>query len=109
MDDTDAALLGHGNVAAFRGARIDVPALFSEAPDAAYHYRDGVNLRAIAALVPTAAFALVMAFVPAFDVVAEFSWFIGAGLGAIVYLAVADRRGPFAEVSGEPISVASTH
>ncbi|SDU59138.1 NCS1 family nucleobase:cation symporter-1 [Gordonia westfalica] len=92
-----------------RRSRIDVPALFSEAPDAAYHYRDGVNLRAIAALVPTAAFALVMAFVPAFDVVAEFSWFIGAGLGAIVYLAVADRRGPFAEVSGEPISVASTH
>lgn len=92
-----------------RRSRIDVPALFSEAPGAAYHYRNGVNMRAIAALVPTAAIALVMAFVPAFEVVSEFSWFIGAGLGAVVYLAVADRRGPFAEVSGEPISVASTH
>ncbi|MHC3004936.1 NCS1 family nucleobase:cation symporter-1 [Gordonia metallireducens] len=92
-----------------RRSKIDVPALFSEAPDGAYHYRNGVNLRAIVALVPTAAFALVMAFVPAFEVVSEFSWFIGAGLGAVVYLLVADRRGPFAEVSGEPISVASTH
>ncbi|GAC69086.1 NCS1 family nucleobase:cation symporter-1 [Gordonia soli] len=90
-------------------SRIDVPALFSEAADGAYHYWNGVNLRAIAALVPTAAIALVMAFVPAFEVVSEFSWFIGAGLGAIVYLVMADRRGPFAEVSGEEISVASTH
>ena len=92
-----------------RRSRIDVPALFTEAPGAAYHYRNGVNMRAILALVPTAAIALVMAFVPAFEVISEFSWFIGAGLGAIVYLAVADRRGPFAEVSGESISVASTH
>ena len=51
---------------------------------------------------------LLMAFVPAFKVVSEFSWFIGAGLGAIVYLVVADRRGPFNDVSGERIAVAST-
>ncbi len=50
-----------------------------------------------------------LAFVPAFQSVSEFSWFVGAGLGAIVYLVVADRRGPFNDVSGEPIAVASTH
>ena len=92
-----------------RRARVDVPALYTTDPDAAYHYRGGVNMRAIAALVPTAAVALLMAYIPAFEVVAEFSWFIGAGLGALVYLAVADRRGPFADVSGESIGVPSTH
>ncbi|HET7741202.1 MAG TPA: NCS1 family nucleobase:cation symporter-1, partial [Mycobacterium sp.] len=61
------------------------------------------------ALVITAVVALLLAFVPVFAIVSEFSWFIGAGLGAIVYLAVADRRGPFNDVSGEPIAVASTH
>ncbi|MEZ5212030.1 NCS1 family nucleobase:cation symporter-1 [Gordonia sp. (in: high G+C Gram-positive bacteria)] len=92
-----------------RRSRVDVPALYTDAPDGAYHYRAGFNLRAVGALIPTAAFALVMAFVPAFGAVSNFSWFIGAGLGALVYLLVADRQGPFADVSGEPIAVPSTH
>ncbi|EGD55502.1 NCS1 family nucleobase:cation symporter-1 [Gordonia neofelifaecis] len=92
-----------------RRSRVNVPELFSENPDGAYHYKAGVNPRAVIALVPTAAFALVMAFVPAFESVSEFSWFIGAGVGAVLYFAVADRKGPFADVSGEAIAVASTH
>ena len=74
-----------------------------------YWYWRGVNPRAVIALVPTAGAALLMAFVPAFHVVSNYSWFIGAGLGAVVYLVVADRRGPFVDVSGEPIAVPSTH
>ncbi|MCF8569413.1 NCS1 family nucleobase:cation symporter-1 [Gordonia sp. HY002] len=92
-----------------RRAKINVPALFTSHPDGEYAYVKGVNPRAIVALVITAVIALLVAFVPAFESVADFSWFIGAGVGAIVYLAVADRRGPFADVSGEPIAVASTH
>ncbi|MGB6245209.1 NCS1 family nucleobase:cation symporter-1 [Gordonia sp. (in: high G+C Gram-positive bacteria)] len=92
-----------------RRSRIDIPALFRDDAEGAYSYLRGINPRAVIALVPTAAFALVMAFVPAFHVVSEFSWFIGAGAGAIVYLLVADRKGPFADVSGEPIAVVSTH
>lgn len=92
-----------------RRSRVNVPELFTEDPDGAYHYRGGVNPRAVIALIPTAAFALVLAFVPAFEVVSEYSWFIGAAVGAIVYLLVADRKGPFADVSGEAIAVASTH
>ncbi|AUH70401.1 nitrate reductase [Gordonia sp. YC-JH1] len=92
-----------------RRSRVNVPELFTEDPDGAYHYRGGVNPRAVIALIPTAAFALVLAFVPAFEVVSEYSWFIGAAVGAILYLLVADRKGPFADVSGEAIAVASTH
>ena len=92
-----------------RRSKINVPDLFTESPEGAYYYTNGVNLRAVAAFVPTAGAALVMAFVPAMGVVAEYSWFIGAALGAVVYLLVADRRGPFADVSGESIAVASTH
>lgn len=92
-----------------RRSRINVPALFTTDANSEYHYAKGVNMRAVVALVITAVAALLMAFVPAFKIVSEFSWFIGAGLGAIVYLVVADRRGPFNDVSGEPIAVASTH
>lgn len=92
-----------------RRSKINVPALFSTDALGEYHYAKGINVRAVVALVITAVVALLLAFVPAFRVVSEFSWFIGAGLGAIVYLVVADRRGPFHDVSGEPIAVASTH
>ena len=92
-----------------RRSQINVLDLFTTDSGGEYHYAKGVNMRAVVALVITAVAALLMAFVPAFKVVSEFSWFIGAGLGAVVYLLVADRRGPFTDVSGEPIAVASTH
>ncbi|MET9326677.1 NCS1 family nucleobase:cation symporter-1 [Tsukamurella sp. NPDC003166] len=92
-----------------RRSKVNVPDLYCDLPDAPYYYRGGVNPRAVIALVPTAGAALLMAFVPAFHVVSNYSWFIGAALGAIVYLLVADRTGPFVDVSGEPIAVPSKH
>lgn len=99
-----------------RFTRVNVPDLYSGEPNATYHYRGGVNPIAIIALIPTAAFALVLAFVPAFKSVSEFSWFIGASLGAIAYMLVAiinlllgGRQTEFVDVSGEPIAVASKH
>lgn len=92
-----------------RRANVNVPALFSADPKGDYQYSKGINVRAAIALAITAAVALLLAFVPAFEAVSNFSWFIGAGLGAIVYLVLADRRGPFRDVSGEPIAVVGTH
>ena len=92
-----------------RRTKINVKDLYRVDDDGEYHYEQGVNMRAIVALVITAACALVVAFVPVFDVVGDFSWFIGAGLGAIVYLLIADRKGPFTDADGEDIAVASTH
>ena len=92
-----------------RKARINVPDLFTEKPTGDYHYSGGFNPRALIALVPAAIISIVIALVPYFDEFSEFSWFIGAALGAIFYLVVADRSVPIRDVSGEPIAVPSVH
>jgi len=92
-----------------RRGKVDVPALYSEAPGSAYFYKKGVNPRAITAMVPAAAVAILIAFVPTLEAVAPFAWFFGAGVAAIAYYLVADRKQKHDDVSGEPIAVASTH
>ncbi|HEY5878912.1 MAG TPA: NCS1 family nucleobase:cation symporter-1, partial [Nakamurella sp.] len=92
-----------------RKTRVNVPALYSEAPNGDCHYRRGFNMRAIWALIPAAIIAVIIAVVPAFHAVAGFSWFIGAGLGLAFYLIVADRKMPINEVDGESIAVPSVH
>ncbi len=92
-----------------RKTRVNVPALYSEAPTGDYHYRGGFNMRAIWALIPAAIIAVIIAVVPAFHALAGFSWFIGAGLGLVFYLIVADRKMPINEVEGESIAVPSVH
>jgi NCS1 family nucleobase:cation symporter-1 len=92
-----------------RRGKVNVPELYSDAVSGAYHYRHGVNPRAIAAFVPAAALSLVIAFVPALADLSPFAWFIGAGLGAAIQFALADRQATFEDVSGESIAVASVH
>ncbi len=92
-----------------RKTRVNVPALYSEAPDGEYHFRGGFNMRAIGALIPAVLIAVPVAVVPAFHALAGFSWFIGAGLGLVFYLVVADRKMPINEVDGESIAVPSVH
>lgn len=91
-----------------RRGRIDVPALYSEASGAAYHYRGGVNRRAVAVFVPSALVAVAVGFVPALEPVAPFSWFLGAGLAALLTVLVAPRGQTYRAVSGEPLAVAPT-
>ncbi|MDN5918972.1 MAG: cytosine permease [Pseudonocardia sp.] len=47
-----------------RRGRIDVPALYSDDPAGPYHYRRGVNPRAVGAFLPSAAVAVAVALVP---------------------------------------------
>jgi NCS1 family nucleobase:cation symporter-1 len=75
-----------------RRARFSLPDLYDPSPSSAYYYSGGVNRLAVAALVPSAAISLTLALVPAFGKVAPFGWFIGAGLGALAYFAVARGR-----------------
>ncbi|WP_287814390.1 cytosine permease, partial [Pseudomonas sp.] len=91
-----------------RRGKVNVPQLYTEAPDAAYHYRRGVNPRAVAAVLPAAVIAIVLALVPAFATVSAFSWLFGAAIAAAVYLLLSDRRQSFLDVSGEAIAVADT-
>ncbi|MGW8761480.1 cytosine permease [Streptomyces sp. NPDC055815] len=88
-----------------RRARVNVPDLYTEHPQGEYHYRRGFNPRAVAAFVPSAAVAVVVALVPFFHAVAGFSWFVGAILGADEYAIVADRTTPIRDVDGEAIAV----
>ena len=92
-----------------RRGRVNVRELYTEEPTGEYHYRRGVNPRAIAALVPAAAVALAIAFVPALNALSEFAWFFGAGLGAIAYWLIADRRRQFHDADGEAIAVPVVH
>ncbi|MFF0794594.1 NCS1 family nucleobase:cation symporter-1 [Streptomyces spiralis] len=90
-----------------RKARVNVPHLYTEDPGAEYHYRRGYNPRAVAAFVPSAAIAVIVALVPLFHAAAGFSWFIGAVLAAGLYTVVADRARSLSDVDGEAIAVAA--
>jgi NCS1 family nucleobase:cation symporter-1 len=60
-------------------------------------------------MIPAAAMALAIAFIPGLAAAAPFAWFIGAGVAALTYFAVADKKQAHEDVSGEPIAVTSTH
>lgn len=92
-----------------RKTRINVPELYSEVRNGSYFYRNGINTRAVAAFIPAAVLSLLIAFLPALQPVSSFSWFIGAGIGALAYFLIADRSRSFHDVSGEPIAVPSLH
>lgn len=92
-----------------RRGKVNVPELYSDQPGGAYFYRRGVNPKAIAALIPASILSLGVAFVPAFGAVAPFAWFIGAGVAALTYFLISDRRQQFDDVDGESIAIASTH
>jgi len=47
----------------------------------------------------------VLALVPNFHNVAPFSWLIGAGIAAALYLLIAPRNRQYLDVSGECIAV----
>lgn len=92
-----------------RKAKINVPDLYTTNPDGDYYYRRGVNPRAVAAMVPSVIIALLFAFVPALHVASNFSWFIAAGAGALIYYLVADRHRRIIDVDGETIAVSIKH
>lgn len=92
-----------------RRAKVNVPDLYRVSPKGTYYFTRGVNMRAVIALAVSSIAALILAFNPALHAVSAFAWFIGSGLGAIVYLAIAKRGEVHEDVSGEPIAVTPTH
>ncbi len=92
-----------------RRAKVNIPDLYRTSPNGTYFFTRGVNFRAVIALVISAVAALVLAFSPAFAHLSSFAWFIGSGLGAVVYLAISKHGQEYKDVSGEEIAVAPTH
>lgn len=92
-----------------RRGRVNVPDLYTLDPSGEYAYSNGVNQKAVLAIIPASAIALVLALVPMFGALSGFSWFIGAILSAITYLMITDRNATFTSVDGEAIAVPPTH
>ena len=63
--------------------------LYTVSEKGSYWYHNGVNYRAVAALLPAAVIAVICVMVPSLNGLANFSWFIGAGLGAVFYSVLA--------------------
>ncbi len=85
--------------------RIQVHALFREGASEPYWYKGGVNPDALYAFIPASAISLVVALVPWFGVAAPFSWFIGAGIAALLYWIIAKRHrtAVLGDGDGEPV------
>ena len=79
-----------------RRQQVDVDDLFTMSPTGRYWYRNGVNPNAVAATVIGGLIALAPVLMPGdfFGTVANFSWFIGAGVGAGAYYLLASRTAP---------------
>ena len=98
-----------------RKQQVNVPDLYTLNPDGDYHYSNGVNRRAVIALVPSALISIAFAFsgqihaLRSLSSYAPFSWFIAAGIGFVLYLVVADRTRSFRDVAGEAIAVQAHH
>jgi NCS1 family nucleobase:cation symporter-1 len=74
--------------------RLDVDAMFTMSEDGSYWYSKGYNPAAIIATVVSAIVAMVPVLggdVPGMHTAAQYSWFIGCGLGFAVYYVLATR------------------
>lgn len=75
-----------------RKQTIDVDALYSMSTQGKYWYSGGYNPKAILALVPAALVPILCVMVPTLRAAANYAWFIGMGLGFVLYLLV-NRNG----------------
>ena len=67
--------------------------LYSMETSGRYWYQNGYNRKAIAALIPAALIPILCVLVPdACAVAANYAWFIGMGLGYVIYIAL-NRKG----------------
>ena len=71
-----------------RGQKTVVDDLYTLRPSGAYWYANGFNRRAVLALIPSALAPALFVVVPTFAALANFAWFIGTGLGFVIYLAL---------------------
>lgn len=78
----------------YKRSNIDLKELYSMRPGGRYWYVNGVNLNAVTAFIPAAILSLSVALLPLpfFQMIAPFSWFIAAPLGALCYWAVVSVR-----------------
>ncbi|MET3513946.1 NCS1 family nucleobase:cation symporter-1 [Pseudacidovorax sp. 1753] len=74
-----------------RRQHVVVDDLYTMKPTGLYWYSHGYNLKAVATMVPSALIPILCVLVPAWRGAANYAWFIGMGLGFVIY-AVLSRR-----------------
>lgn len=85
-----------------RRRNIEIEALYSADPNGRYFFDRGWSANAVFSLIPASLVSVAMVVIPAFEAVAPYSWFAGAGLAAAIYVtrgrrsAPADRRNKMA-------------
>ncbi|AYR26352.1 NCS1 family nucleobase:cation symporter-1 [Herbaspirillum rubrisubalbicans] len=72
--------------------QVKVEDLYTLRPEGRYWYTNGVNRNAVKALILAAAVCVACVMLPQLRKAADFSWFIGAGLGAVFYLMFVRKR-----------------
>ena len=87
-----------------RHERVDMVDLYRE-DGGRYHYKHGVNPRALIAFVPSAAVAAVIALDSYFSTASAFSWFIGAVPAAVIYYLIsANDKLPVSSAGDEGVA-----
>ncbi|MBM2615362.1 NCS1 family nucleobase:cation symporter-1 [Actinoplanes sp. LDG1-06] len=77
-----------------RKQQVDVDAMFTMSPEGRYHYKKGYNPPAIIATATGAVIAMIPVLWtggPGMHTTAQYSWFIGMGLGFLTYMVLARR------------------
>ncbi|RYF24828.1 MAG: NCS1 family nucleobase:cation symporter-1, partial [Comamonadaceae bacterium] len=71
-----------------RKQQVDVDDLYTMGPQGRYWYTNGYNLRAVWTMVPSALIPILCVLIPAWRGAANYAWFIGMGLGFVIYTAL---------------------
>ena len=71
-----------------RKEQVDVEELYTESPNGAYWYTNGVNWRAVWAFALAATLSCLAALWPPLSVIAPFAWFIGTIASAVIYMMI---------------------
>jgi len=71
--------------------QVDVDDLYTMSPGGRYWYNGGYNKYAVMAVIPSALVPMICAIVPGLAVLANFTWFIGVGLGFGLYIMLTRR------------------
>lgn len=72
--------------------KIVVDDLYSMNPQGSYWYENGYNKKAIYTLIPAALVPIMGVLIPQLSAMANFSWFIGMGLGFVIYIALMKKK-----------------
>ncbi|MCD9123660.1 MULTISPECIES: NCS1 family nucleobase:cation symporter-1 [Cupriavidus] len=77
-----------------RRQQVDVDDLYTMRPQGKYWYTRGYNPVAIATMIPAAIIPILCVVVPAWQGLANYSWFIGMGIALVLYRVLARRMMP---------------